>query len=81
MSLLMIACSMPESRELKNEDYFTAVEFSEEGTTVIIYPDGQAPVSPNIAITKSLAVPGRNFFDGAVIAAVKAPVYQYPLLD
>jgi len=79
MSLLMVSCGIFEPLELKNEDYFTAVEFSEKETTVTIYLDGQAPVSPNIAFTKSLALMGRNFIEPAVVCAVTSTVYQYPL--
>jgi len=81
MTLLIVTCSIHESQELKNEDYFTAVEFSKREATVTIYLDGQAPVSPNVAFTKSLAVMGRNFFEAVDVAAVTVPVYQYPLLD
>jgi len=79
-ALLLVACSIFESPELKNEAYFPAVVFSEDGAAVSIYVDGQAPVSPNIALTKSLAVMGRDFFVAKVISAVSAPMYQYPLL-
>ena len=80
-ALLLVACSIFEPPELKNEAYFPAVVFSEDGAAVIIYFAEQATVSPNKTFTKSLAVLGRDFLEAKIIQAVGAPVYQYPLLD
>ena len=81
VALLLVACGIFDPQELKNEDYFPTVEFSEAGTTVIIYLDGQTPISANNRVlTKSIAVLGHDLFEAKVISTVGAPVYQYPLL-
>jgi len=82
VALLLVACGMFESPQLKNEAYFPAVVFSEDEATVSIYFNGYAAVSPNsCAFTQSPAEPGRDFFEAKIISAAVAHVFQYPLLD
>jgi len=75
IALLSVTFSIFDPLYLKNEAYFSAVDFSGDGTTVIIYLDGLATVAANNAHAKSLALMGHNFFEAAVIPADCVLVY------
>jgi len=59
----MAVCSPFDPDDLKNENKYTNVEYSEDGSSLTIYLDGSARVPVNRALSKSLAILGHDFFE------------------
>jgi len=72
---LLATCSSFEPDELKDEDQqYTNVEYSEDGTYLTIYLDGSAPVPANRSLNRKLAELGHDFFE--VTFVYRSPTNQ-----
>jgi len=59
----MAVCSPFDPDDLKNENKYTNVEYSEDGSSLTIYMNGSAPVPANRALSNKLAQLGHDFFE------------------
>jgi len=72
----MAVCSPFDTDEFKNENKYTNVEYSADGSSLTIYLDGSARVPVNRALSKKLAILGHDFFEATFMYRNSSGAYS-----